>query len=186
MFITSDLHFGHKKIIEYCSRPFSSVEEMDNTIIKNWNNLVGTNQTIFIVGDFSFHRDNEITKNICNKLNGNKILITGNHDRLTIGEYRKFGFTLVKDYLRVKYKKHVFILSHYPMLTWHGAHRGSIMLHGHCHNNSNINKLNSETRRMDIGTDCNNFTPFSFDEIINIMNDRKYNPVDHHGENIEL
>jgi len=73
---TSDTHFGHNKIIEYCKRPFKSLEEMNETLIKNWNEVVKTDDTVFHLGDFSFRGFHTYK----NRLNGNIILVQGNHD----------------------------------------------------------------------------------------------------------
>ena len=54
VFVTSDLHFGHKNIIKYENRPFKDVEEMDQKLIENWNNKVGKDDTVYILGDFSW------------------------------------------------------------------------------------------------------------------------------------
>lgn len=54
VFFTSDHHFGHKLIIDFESRPFSGVEEMNRTMIENWNSVVGEGDTVFHLGDFSF------------------------------------------------------------------------------------------------------------------------------------
>lgn len=54
IFFTSDTHFWHENIIKFCNRPFSSVEEMNDTIIENWNKVVGENDIVFHLGDFVF------------------------------------------------------------------------------------------------------------------------------------
>lgn len=75
----SDTHFGHKNIIGYTDRPFNSVEEMDETLITNWNAQVGQDDIVIHCGDFGFLPRGEIAKYIA-RLNGNIILIMGNHD----------------------------------------------------------------------------------------------------------
>ena len=54
LFFTSDTHFDHKNIIRYCNRPFSSIEEMNNFLIKRWNATVGPDDTVFHLGDVTF------------------------------------------------------------------------------------------------------------------------------------
>lgn len=78
IFFTSDLHFGHANVIKYCSRPFASVEEMNEILIKNWNEVVGPEDTVYCLGDYSmsFHYVPEVTP----RLNGKKYLVPGNHD----------------------------------------------------------------------------------------------------------
>lgn len=73
--ITSDTHFGHGNIIKYCNRKFNSVSQMDDYIIKSWNETAGKDDTVIHLGDVSFHPDKYI-----NNLNGRIILIAGNHD----------------------------------------------------------------------------------------------------------
>ena len=91
VYFIADTHFGHKNIIEYENRPFGNVEEMDKVLIKNWNNTVSKADTVFMLGDFSFY-GKEKTMNICQSLNGKKILVMGNHDKHTPNWYRECGF----------------------------------------------------------------------------------------------
>lgn len=51
-YFTSDEHFDHVKIIEYCNRPFSSVYEMNNFMIEQWNNIVNDRDTVYVLDDF--------------------------------------------------------------------------------------------------------------------------------------
>ena len=55
VFYIADLHFGHKNIIRYDNRPFKTVEEMDRALIERWNKAVSKNDTVFILGDISWH-----------------------------------------------------------------------------------------------------------------------------------
>lgn len=79
IYFTSDLHFGHKNIIRFCNRPWETIEEMDEGLIKNWNSVVGENDLVFDLGDFAF-ASNGRWKEILSRLNGRHYLILGNHD----------------------------------------------------------------------------------------------------------
>lgn len=171
IYFSSDTHYFHIKIIEYCRRPFANVEEMNEVMIENWNKTVSANDIIYHLGDVIFHPDMQQVDAILSRLNGHKYLIAGNHDSKirTKPQFQKhWGF--IKDYEELKYKDTKFVLCHYPMLTWNGARRGSIMLAGHTH--STIHNLNTECRRFDIGVDCYNFTPVSIDQIIEESNNK--------------
>ena len=74
VYVIADTHFGHEKIIRYCNRPFASVEEMDETMIKLWNETVSKNDTIIHLGDFGLG-SKEYIKSIVERLNGKKILL---------------------------------------------------------------------------------------------------------------
>ena len=76
-FFTSDTHYGHEKVIDYCERPFRNLTHMDNTLIKNHNSIVSPDDTVYFLGDFCF-KDYKLYKR---RLNGNFIFIRGNHDR---------------------------------------------------------------------------------------------------------
>ena len=80
IYFISDTHFYHSNIIKYFNRHFKDVNEMNETIINNWNSIIKEDDTIYHLGDFCLSNDDEI-KSIFNRLNGNKILIRGNHDR---------------------------------------------------------------------------------------------------------
>lgn len=83
---TSDTHFGHENIIRYCGRPFKSLKEMDETLVKNWNSRVKKEDTVYFLGDFCFKKSTEAPNANAfeyyrEQLNGNIIFIGGNHDR---------------------------------------------------------------------------------------------------------
>lgn len=80
IFFTSDLHFFHNNVIEFCKRPYGSVEHMNEELIKNWNTVVGERDHIYILGDISFGKDAQ-TQEVLDRLKGIKHLIVGNHDR---------------------------------------------------------------------------------------------------------
>lgn len=124
---TSDTHFGHKNILEYEkeTRPFSSVEEMNEKIIDNWNKTVNSLDIIYHLGDFVFGRNNI---SIAERLNGRKRLILGNHD---VYDYRLYLPYFERLCGAFHWKG--CILTHIPV---HPHNLGSwyrINVHGHLH-----------------------------------------------------
>jgi calcineurin-like phosphoesterase family protein len=94
-FIVADTHFRHENIIKYSGRPFKTVEEMDEQMIKRWNSRVGKDDLVIHLGDFALGNKEEVSE-IRNKLNGNIILLKGNHDHRSI---REAGFLIHQDLL---------------------------------------------------------------------------------------
>ena len=181
IFFTSDLHLGHSNVIKYCRRPFANADEMDATIIKNWNRVVTPKDTVYILGDFAFHSAERAIA-IARGLNGHKHLVFGNHDRGNRSKYAagKTGgpFQSVSDLKEINHEGQKIVMCHYALLTWHGSSRGAWMLHGHSHGSL---KTDTKSRRLDVGVDCFGFTPVSFDEVAAIMAKRSFKPLDHHG-----
>lgn len=168
IYFTSDMHFGHKNIIKHTGRPFYSVEEMDNVLVRNWNRKVGVYDEIYILGDVSM-KGAEYVQEILMKLNGQKYLVRGNHDKFT--DQKEFDndiFVWVKDYYELTYQNERFILFHYPIEEWNQFFRDAIHLHGHQHNHEEYNyqNLGKGLRRFDVGVDANNMFPVSIEEII--------------------
>lgn len=148
----SDTHFGHTRVLEFCpaSRPCSTIEEHDERIIDNWNADVKPEDTVYILGDVSWHGP-EQTKNILRRLNGHKNLILGNHDRQFSQEGQFKG--LIEDtcnYREIKIDKIDVILCHYPLARWNKCHYGSLHLWGHEHGAFD----NGNNRSMDVGIDA--------------------------------
>lgn len=77
----SDLHFGHRNIIRYDNRPFSSVDEMDEAMTELWNETVSPKDTTYILGDICWNTNYEAWKAALSRLNGTKFVVKGNHDR---------------------------------------------------------------------------------------------------------
>lgn len=126
--IISDTHFNHKNIIDYCNRPFSSVEEMNRVLINNWNSVVSNDDIVWHLGDFAMGSKEEIT-NLVNQLNGRINLIMGNHDNHLVKWYYDCGFNKVYD--RPIIIDDYFILSHQPRTV--GANLYGY-IYGHIHN----------------------------------------------------
>jgi len=180
-FITADTHYGHGNVIRYSGRPFANAEEMDEALIRAWNDKVPENGTVYHLGDVSFYRDRKKTIEILRRLNGTKRLIKGNHDKKLHGDVAAC-FEWVKDYYEARGPNKVkVIMCHYPFLTWNGSHRETWSLHGHCHGSLNPPSPVGEMRRMDVGVDNHpDYAPFSWDEITRFMAKKGGANVDHH------
>lgn len=132
----SDMHFGHKNIIKYDNRPFNSIEEMESIMIDKWNSIVTEEDTVYVLGDFSWYKE-EKTLEILDKLKGKIVLIKGNHDKISPKIARKLCGNF--DYLEIKDNGNKVILCHYPMPFWNGQFRDTIHLYGHVHNSNQYN-----------------------------------------------
>jgi calcineurin-like phosphoesterase family protein len=129
----ADLHFGHSNIIKFDNRPFDSVDDMNETLIRNWNKVVGKGDTTYILGDFCWGKEPEWIE-LLNKLNGNKVLIRGNHDIKQMSKTLKDKFVCVKDRYELNDCGKKLILSHYPELAYKSDYNENVfMLHGHVH-----------------------------------------------------
>lgn len=160
IWFTSDTHFGHRNISEFCRRPFSSVEEMDAELIRRWNVVVKPNDTVYHLGDFSFkHNAGVPFEWYYNQLNGRKVIILGNHDIPNV--VRRHCYE-VYDTLYLRHNGLRFFLSHYAHRVWRNSHRGSFHLYGHSHG-----ELPGFGRSMDVGIDAvMGYAPISLDEVV--------------------
>lgn len=100
----SDTHFGHKNVIRYDNRPFDSIEEMDEAMIQLWNETVNDADAVYILGDFSWYKEDK-TALILGKLKGHKILIKGNHDRVSSKVARYFDRVCVMQKSKITVEK---------------------------------------------------------------------------------
>ena len=178
-FFTADTHFGHANIIKYCKRPFlskdqydfcdlikngvasskdlkidvSTVAKMDQTITRSINSVVGKNDNLVIIGDFTCDDDKEAIKDYRKRIEcKNVFLILGNHDNIKSCEgiftacYQNYLFNINGQKI---------FTSHYPCRSWAKASGGSWMLYGHVHNefyNSDNGKLSKyETKVFNEG-----------------------------------
>jgi len=165
-FFISDTHFGHANILKLgAGRPFASIWEHDETIIANWNRVVGPEDSVYHLGDFSYRNTDPMA--VFARLNGVKHLITGNHDEAeTLG----LPWASVRPYVEDRLpensngKKHRVVLCHYPMQEWAGFWKrdsAPIHLHGHTHG-----CVPGWRRRQDMAVDVWDYTPQSLDAII--------------------
>jgi len=168
IYLTADLHFGHENIIRHVGRPFSSVEEMDQTLIRNWNDRVGEEDEVYILGDVTM-KGAAWAEDVLGQLRGRKYLVRGNHDRFAGQQgFNQTLFQWIKDYHEMAYAGQRFILFHYPILEWNHYFRKAYHLHGHQHNGADYNAANraSGLLRYDVGVDANDFAPVSIEQIM--------------------
>lgn len=169
IYFTSDLHLGHEAIIHMQNRPFSNAEDMNKQLIKNINSFVGTNDTLYIVGDISYRLSTEKSEELIKKIHGKKIFIKGNHDK----DYDKSLFEFCDNYVELVYKGIKFDIMHYPLRSWNGMRHGAIQVHGHIHATEEYNERNREKGiyQYDVGVDANDYYPVSIEAIIDYFKD---------------
>lgn len=177
IFFTSDHHFGHKNIIKYSNRPFNSVDEMNEIMIQKWNEKINIEDEVYYLGDMGLNSPGKLRK-ILERLNGKIYLIRGNHEFSAQACHSRFEW--IKDYFELVVKDEEFergeqmiILFHYSIRNWNASHYGSYHLYGHSHGTlfDDPNSLS-----FDIGVDCHNFYPLSYEEIKKKMKTKSWKP----------
>src|SRR3989344_1963279 len=153
IFITADHHFHHKNIIEYCNRPFKTVEEMDNIMTEKWNKKVGKDDLVIHLGDFALGNKEKV-KETREKLNGTIVLIKGNHDRVNE------GFIVVRDSIQIGN----LLFSHRPIPKGE-VPKGCINIHGHIHEKESLSGINVSVEKTD-------YEPIILEELEKKINER--------------
>jgi len=168
IWFTSDSHLGHNNIRKHCNRPFDTIEDMDETIIKNWNEVVKPTDSVWHLGDYSWKSAGYYKR----RLNGDINLILGNHDykRLSISDYKLFQS--INSLFEFKQGKDLSItLCHFAMRVWNKSHFGSFHIFGHSHG-----KLQPFGKSVDVGIDSPwitghiEYRPFHIDEVVSFLN----------------
>lgn len=185
IYFTSDLHFGHGNVIRYSNRPYANADEMDEALVANWNSVVGKEDSVYLLGDVTF-RNKTKTLVLLYRLNGKIFLIRGNHDNDVLKAECAQRFEWIKDLYLLKVpdedaprKFQPIVLCHYPLRTWNLMGHGAFMLHGHCHGTLTPDP---NSRIMDVGVDCTDYKPISYDDVKKFMAKKRFIPVDHHKE----
>ena len=157
-FITSDLHLDHTNIIKYCKRPFLNTEDMNKTLVDNWNNTISNKDTVYFLGDLAYGKGSRNTDYWLKQLNGKIIFIKGNHDK---SDKIKFHETYILEYGEYK-----FFLSHEPEQVpkdWDGW-----AICGHHHNNKleEYPFIDKKHKRINVSIELTKFRPVDMDELI--------------------
>lgn len=167
----ADTHLGHQNILRLNNRPFPSIKEMDETIIKNCNEMVSNTDELYIVGDLCYKSGKNPVEYL-KKLNGKKHLITGNHDgRILKDPVARKYFVEIKDIETIWDNNQMIVLCHYPLVEWNGFFRNSILLYGHIHNNVK-NDTYQIVKRLpnayNVGADILGFRPQTLENVIKL------------------
>lgn len=163
VFFTADTHFGHAGVIKMSSRPFSNVDEMDETLIADFNAVVRKTDIVWHLGDF-WYKSPKPANAYLSRLNGTKHLIVGNHDG---ARTRELPWASVQESAQIAVDGHRLVLGHYPWAEWAGYWRQSVHLYGHVHG-----RREGVGRSCDVGVDAWQFRPVSLDEILVRIGDR--------------
>lgn len=172
IFFTADHHFGHANVIKYSKRPFADVQAMDTALIERWNAVVGEEDTVYHLGDFTLFGYGAF-QNYASKLNGKIRIIPGGHDYRWLEDFYLHQRDIANvdvlwplyslelpEYGRDKYPL-VIVLCHYSMQVWDRSHFGSYHLFGHSHGNQVGCGMS-----FDVGVDCWDFTPVKLDTVL--------------------
>lgn len=186
-FFTSDTHFGHARIIELCNRPWDTVEEMNEGIIERWNDTVSPTDIVYHLGDVALGKIADSLP-LVGRLNGLKILVVGNHDRLFSDnkaahrerfapEYAKvFNGGVISEEGCIIDSVPALRLSHFPYLgdsheeDRHADKRpvddGTPLVHGHTHGKETVTFTPKGTPQIHVGQDAWDFTPVPLDTVL--------------------
>lgn len=198
-------HYNHKNLVKGISswtnkvkcRDYETLDEHNDKLVKNINSCVALDDTLYFLGDWSFGSTKDIldfrNRLVCKNIH----MILGNHDKTIKQKQRELigqnKFTSISQIKEVKIEDQLIVLCHFPMRTWEKAHKGSWMLHGHCHgtleNHYRFKQLFSKffirteiAKTMDVGIDTHpQFKPYSYEAIKQIMDKRSvFKNIDHH------
>lgn len=188
IWFASDYHFSHANVIKYDNRPFKDVDEMNQSLIENWNHYIDDNDVVFYLGDLSFDKNDKLTSQIVHQLKGKIHAITGNHDKEK--DLVKLNrFESVSDYINLSVmdldtprKWQEIMMMHFPILSWDKAHHGAWHLHGHCHG-SLMKDPNYEwyykKKVMDVGCPMTDYHPLHYTDVKAIMLTKEIEKVGH-------
>jgi calcineurin-like phosphoesterase family protein len=198
IFFTSDTHYNHTNICRGTTRwvdanditrDFKSLGEMNDRIVAGINTLVGENDYLFHLGDWSFGGFESIWK-FRHQINCQNIhLVLGNHDHHIERNRENIRdiFSSVNQYVELEVnKQHNFVLMHYPIMSWNKMNDGVIHLHGHVH--LPPDRRIGKGKMMDVGVDGNGLDPLSLTKVLTLLNPRPIKSgfdFDHHIKRVE-
>lgn len=174
----ADLHFSHQNIIQFDKRPYQTIEQMNNDLIKRWNDVVTDRDDVYVLGDMFWNTDD--APMILEQLHGKIHLIKGNHDKITSDMMHYFAS--ISGYAEINDNGNHLILCHYPIMFYnHSYSTHCWMLCGHVHNtreNAWLNEWKGELRDniysiannrgniINVGCMLHDYTPKTIDQLI--------------------
>lgn len=165
IYYIADTHFGDERVMRLAQRPFISVSQMIEFLCAKWNEKVGGDDSVYIVGDFAF--DDAAAQKIFPLLNGRKHLILGNHDKLSSESLNMFES--VNQIVTVFDEGRSVCLCHYPLLSYENSVYGGYHIFGHIHNNQSdlaFNIVKNIPRIYNCGVDVNDFEPKTLNDLV--------------------
>lgn len=194
MWFTSDLHFGHKNVIQYENRPFHIAEEMDRALIDNWNDTVDDYDTVYVLGDFCMNK--ALVKKYGKQLKGFKRIVPGNHDSCfnlankspekresLLHSWDDAGFSLQPEQLELETGVHPLLLCHFPYrevtegsgyepryLNKRPEFKGKWLIHGHVHGKWLVLP---EYKCFNVSVEVHNYRPVSIDMILRVISEHE-------------
>jgi len=172
----SDPHFFHTNIIKYADRPFSTVEEMNERLVANYNEMIGPNDTCLWLGD-CFFGPYDVGDALIRSMNGKKFLLVGNHDR-SLSRMAKSGFMGVTKIINLSIANKKLRACHYPYrypnappyLSNPERKPGEILLHGHVHTRT---KFSNDRTMLHVGVDAWDYCPVRYEQIEPLIRETK-------------
>lgn len=167
-YYTADLHFGHKNVIAFDSRPFESVEEMDRLLIEYWNSRITEKDTVYIIGDLCYRSSRDPSWYL-SRLNGEKYLILGNHDTTLLSNSKAVSLLAgIDKMMHITDGDREICLCHFPLAEWNGYFKGSWHIYGHIHNRreETFQFMRTKERALNAGCMINGFVPVTFEELV--------------------
>lgn len=164
----SDVHFGHKSVIDFDDRPFADVDEMDDALIHNWNEKVQKNDDVYIIGDFAF-RNEKPEEWYLRQLKGRKHLIVGNHDVKLLKNLAAISYFESIDMMKhVSDRKKQICLCHFPICEWSGYYKGHWHIYGHIHKRREeaYQIMSQKEKALNAACAINHYAPATFEELI--------------------
>ncbi|WP_267643703.1 metallophosphoesterase [Haloarchaeobius amylolyticus] len=167
-YLVSDLHLDHGNIIEYCDRPFDSVEEMNETLVENWNTVVDPGDEVLFGGDLTISYDEGDLLHWLEALNGELVFLVGNHDGTVFDSLDGVGFF---EHYQFEYGGHRFYAVHDPVDA--PPNVPGWVLHGHHHNNwpDEFPFVDPEERRVNFSVELLDYRPLAMETLVSYLAD---------------
>ena len=169
VFLVSDTHFGHAGVCKFMRndgvtklRPWDNADEMDEAMVEMWNETVKPTDKVYHLGDVVINRK---ALSIMRRLNGDKVLIRGNHDIFKDEDYRQYFREL-----RAYHVMNGMILSHIPIHT-ESLGRFGVNIHGHLHSNRVMLDGVIDPRYHSVCVEQTDFRPILFEDVIQRIKD---------------
>ncbi|WP_075936279.1 metallophosphoesterase [Halosegnis longus] len=165
-YLISDLHLDHTNIIEYCDRPFSSIEEMNETLVERWNGQIAPDDTVVYGGDLTIRSQAAALLDWLEQLNGEMVFVLGNHDNIVLDQLDHVQFV---EETRFTHRGVPFHVVHDPAAG--PSNPTGWLLHGHHHNNwpEEFPFIDHGSRRVNFSVELLGYRPLAVDRLVEYL-----------------